>query len=82
MLLFLTTYNFNCNVDLPISGDLKFRLVWILNGQKEVGLQIVKIFKFGQMAAIFLKKHLKSGQKNMDLNGPVFDWFETGPFEI
>ena len=27
------------------SGDLQFGLVWILNGQKEVGLQMVQILK-------------------------------------
>ena len=53
-------------VNLQYSGDLKSRLVRILNGQKEVGLQMVRILngiwnpeaqqsESGQMAAILLK---------------------------
>ena len=55
-------------------GDLKSVLVWILNGQKEVGLQIVPIlngiwnmetqpFEIFIIGHHFVKNHLKSRQK-------------------
>ena len=62
------------------SGNLKSGLVWILNGQKEVGLQIVRILigilcleaqEFGiwTNGSHVVKNHLKSGQKSLD-----FEW--------
>ena len=62
------------------SGDLKSRLVWILNGQREFALQMVKNLNWiwnseAQPSEIwtnghhFVKNHLKSGQKGLD-----FEW--------
>ena len=51
------------------SGDLKSRLICILNGQKDVGFQMgSKIWKAQQFeirinGRHFFNKHLKSGQK-------------------
>ena len=62
------------------NGDLKSGLVWIFNGQKEVGLKIVWIlngfctpeaqpFELRTNGHHFVKHHLKSGQKC-----PDFEW--------
>ena len=62
------------------SGDLKSWLVWILNGRKEVGLQMVQIsnliwnskaqpFEIRTNGCHFIKNHLKSRQKHID-----FEW--------
>ena len=62
------------------SGDLKFKLVLILNGQKEAGLQMVWIlngvwnpeaqpFEIWTNGRLFVKNHLKFGQK-----WPNFEW--------
>ena len=63
------------------SRDLKYRLVWISNGQKEVGLQICSLdfewyLKSGSPTMWnpdkylpFCQKPLKSGQKGLD-----FEW--------
>ena len=58
----------------PVSEELKSKRVWILNGRKEVGLQMVWIlngiwnqeaqpFEFQTNGRHFVKNHLKSGQK-------------------
>ena len=58
----------------------KSDLVWISNGQKEVGLQMVQIsngiwnleaqpFEICTYGRHFVKNHLKSGQKHLD-----FEW--------
>ena len=61
------------------SGDLKSVLLWILNGQKEVELQMVCIlngicnpeaqqFEIRTTGSQFVKNNLKSGHKCPDLN--------------
>ena len=71
------------------SGDLKSDLVWISNGPKQVGLQMVWIsngiwnpeaqpFEIRTNGRHFVKNHLKSGQKR-----PDFEWLiaKARPFE-
>ena len=75
LLIYFTCKIVNC------SGDLKSQLVWILNGRKEVGLQMVRIlngiwnleaqpFEIRINGCHFIKNHLKSGQNCTD-----FEWF-------
>ena len=47
--------------EICVNGDLKLGLVWILNGQKKVDLQMV-----WTNDRRCVKKHLKSGQKCPD----------------
>ena len=71
------------------SWDLKSWLVWISNGQKEVGLQRVWIlngiwnpeaqpFDIWTFGRHFVKNHLKSWQNIWISNGLVFKWLELG----
>ena len=68
------------SVKIVYSGDPKSDLVWILNGAKEVGLQMVWIlngiwnpetqpFEIWTNGKHFVKNHLKSRPKR-----PVFEW--------
>ena len=68
--------------------DLKFGLVWILNGLKEIGLQKVQILNGirnpeAQPLEIhtnghhFVKNHLKSGQNCPDFEWTSFQMVET-----
>ena len=72
-----------------LSGDLKYELVWILNGPKQFGLQMVWIsngiwnpeaqaFEIRTNGRHFVKNHLKSGQKC-----PDFEWLiaKARPFK-
>ena len=65
------------------SGDLKSRLVWISNGQKEVGFQMVRIlngiwnleapaFEIQTNGRQFVNKYLKSGQNRSYFELSVF----------
>ena len=59
-------------------GDLKSRLVWILNVRKEVGLQIFQIsngfWNPEAQPTIFWKTIWNLDKKVQILNGPVFEW--------
>ena len=70
------------------SGDLISGLVWILNSQKEVGLQMVRIlngiqnpeaqpFEIWTNGCHFVKKHLKCGQKCLDFEWSSFQMVGT-----
>ena len=67
------------------SGYLKSAPVWILNGQKEIGLHTVRIWngiwnlvakpiEIRTNGCRFVKDHWKSRQKCLILNGLVFKW--------
>ena len=93
-LLYSDTYALSekINAKLPIqySGDLKSKLqiVRILNG---IWNSEAQPFEIGTNVSHFGKNYLKSGQKCLFLNGPVFKWLgpklnpqhlKTRPFEI
>ena len=70
------------------SGDLKSGLVWILNGQKEVGLQMVQIsngiwnpeaqlFEIQTNGRHFVKTFWNLDKNIQILNGPVFEMIGT-----
>ena len=70
------------------NGDLKSGLVWISNGQKEVGLQMVWIsnrnwypeaqpFEIWINGPLFVKNHLKSGHKRSDFECSSFQMVWT-----